>query len=274
MTSPLYTLDQWRRAAADQPPLPSQIPPWLRDFATAARQGNIHDRLNEPARIVPETGPDGTPPRYSAVLLLIGGPKGFDPTPEQPFPPEATLLLTHRAPTMRNHSGQMAFPGGRWEPQDAGPVETALREAEEETGLDTSGVEPLAVLQPVYIDRSNFAVIPVLAYWARPGKVHPASPENDWVQAYPLRRLVDPRLRYTVGFAGWSGPAFDVEGMVLWGFTAGVLTAVLQVAGWEQSWAAEPTRDLLEVLRKSANKEALAHMAAKFRAAGETGGAP
>lgn len=274
---------------------------------TTLRAGKLHDILGDKARIVPEVGPEGVPPAYSAVLILVGGsadapaPARTEETPAParsaaapatarsadapaparcaaaspvagasgdglPFPADATVLLTHRAADMRTHSGQMAFPGGRWEEQDSGPVATALREAWEETGLDPASVTPLAVGQPVYIDRSNFAVVPVLAYWHAPGRVFPASEENDWVQAYPLAALTEPAARFQLGYMRFSGPAFDVDGMVLWGFTAGVLSALIRAAGWERPWDATTVHDLFEVLHRSANKEALVHMREHFAA--------
>ena len=270
-----YTQQQWMEQIQQQPPLPAEVPVWLRDFVLEARSGRIHDLLDDHSRRVPEKGPEGTPPRYSAVLVLIGGDSLFVPQGEKLFPEDATLLLTHRAPSMRTHSGQMAFPGGGREDQDPSPIYTAIREAQEETGLDPDGVQPLAVLEPIYIDRTNFAVVPVLAYWKDPMKVYPATLENDWVAPVPLSHLVDPAQRYWVSFMQWRGPAFDVEGMVLWGFTGSVITALLQRAGWEQPWGEdqEPI-ELFAALKRSANKEALQELAEGFTEAGEEGGAP
>lgn len=270
-----YTQEQWLAAITNQPPMPTEVPVWLQQFAQDARTGRIHDLIDDHSRHVPEENEDGKPPRYSAVLVLIGGDSMYVPTDDAPFPEDATLLLTHRAPSMRTHSGQVAFPGGGREDQDWSPIRTAIREAQEETGLDPDGVQPLAVLEPIYIDRTNFAVVPVLAYWDEPMKVYPASPENDWVAPVPIAELVDPERRYQVAFMQWEGPAFDVEGMVLWGFTGSVVTALLQRAGWERPWGEgqEPV-ELFEALKRSQNKEALGDLASGFTAAGPEGGAP
>lgn len=251
-----YPFEDWRAAIAIQPPLAADLPEWLTRLATAARSGNVHEALNDPARHVPETNEDGVPPRYSAVLILLGGDPDYRPTAIHPFPEDATLVLTHRGVDMRNHSGQMAFPGGGWESQDATPIDTAVREAVEETGLNPEGVEPVAVMDPVYIDRTNFAVVPVIAYWREFSPVHPATVENDWVQPVAIRELVHPDYRFKLGFAGWSGPAFDVSGMVLWGFTAGVLDALLRLAGWHEDWDEEIQFDLFRTLEQSRNGEA------------------
>jgi 8-oxo-dGTP pyrophosphatase MutT (NUDIX family) len=202
-------------------------------------------------RTVPELGPDGTPPRPSAVLVLLGEEQGQDPT----------LMLTHRTPTLRSHSGQIAFPGGHREPTDADPVATALREATEETGLDAAGVDPLAVMDPLYIDRTNHAVIPVLGYWRRPVPVAPMTAESDWVRNVPVAELVDPERRMHLGLPGadvWKSPAFDVDGYLLWGFTGAVVDGLLKLGGWEQPWTeTAPVLDLFDAIANSRNGENL-----------------
>ena len=292
MTHPHKQLQQWLTNIDIQPKLPSDLPEWLREFARDCREVDIHQYLNDAARIVPETDDQGRPPRYSAVLVLLSGDADFrrpaGATGRQAFPADATMLLTHRAPTMRNHSGQVAFPGGRVEDADAGPIDTALREAEEETSLDPTTVEPFAILQPIYIDRSNFAVVPVVAWWRRPHKVSCPTTENDWVEPFPLSELVNPQRRFEVGFAGWHGPAWNLHigadnPLVLWGFTGGVINALLQRAGWEEAWSsggasgADGPWNLFETLAGSANGEALKEMREGFDRANESGrngGAP
>ena len=87
------------------------------------------------------------------------------------LPDDADLLLTVRASTLRHHAGQAAFPGGAADPGDDGPVATALREAHEETGIDTSRLHPLATMERMFIPPSQFHVVPVLAYSPDPGPV-------------------------------------------------------------------------------------------------------
>ena len=292
MTHPHKQLQQWLTNIDIQPKIPFDLPEWLREFARDCREVDIHQYLNDSARIVPETDDQGRPPRYSAVLVLLSGDADFrrpaGATGRQAFPADATMLLTHRAPTMRNHSGQVAFPGGRVEDADAGPIDTALREAEEETSLDPTTVEPFAILQPIYIDRSNFAVVPVVAWWRQPHKVSCPTTENDWVEPFPLSELVNPQRRFEVGFAGWRGPAWNLHigadnPLVLWGFTGGVINALLQRAGWEEPWSsggasgADEPWNLFETLAGSANGEALKEMREGFDRANESGrngGAP
>ncbi|MDN6324317.1 MULTISPECIES: NUDIX hydrolase [unclassified Corynebacterium] len=273
-----YSLQDWLESARTQPALPDDLPDWVRRLAEVTAPGADPDAgesgigaiFNEPARTVPELGPDGTPPRYSAVLVLLGDGDGGEHSGE------TTVLLTHRNPRMRTHSGQIAFPGGRREAQDADPVATAVREAVEETALDPTSVVPVSVMAPLYIDRTNHAVIPVVAWWRTPGPVHPATQESDWVRAFPVARLADPANRRRIGFLSWHGPAFDVDGYLLWGFTGGVVDALLTIAGWERPWEepwadGEPAAvaDLFAALEASRNGENLAAEALGDRLDGE-----
>jgi ADP-ribose pyrophosphatase YjhB (NUDIX family) len=146
--------------------------------------------------------------------------------------------MLQRAATMRTHAGQPAFPGGASDPGDADAVATALREAQEEVGLDPATVTVLADLPPLWIPVSDFVVTPVLAWWHAPHEVHPKDPaEVAHVARLPIAELVDPDNRLQIRHpSGWMGPAFQVRGMLVWGFTAGVLSALLEMAGWARPW--------------------------------------
>jgi 8-oxo-dGTP pyrophosphatase MutT (NUDIX family) len=176
--------------------------------------------------VPPETG--GRP---SAVLILFGvGASGPD------------VLLVEKAPELRSHAGQPAFPGGSMDAGDADPVATALREAEEETGLDPSGVAVLAVLPDLWVPPSGFVVTPVLGWWRAPSPVWPADPgEIAAVHRVPIAELIDPANRVTVRHpSGFVGPAFRVRGLLVWGFTAGLLDRLLDLAGWSIPWGPGP----------------------------------
>ncbi|MFE2993537.1 NUDIX hydrolase [Nocardia sp. NPDC059246] len=188
--------------------------------------------------------------REASVLVLFGGSPEPDSSAPGGLPADADVLLTQRAATLRQHSGQVAFPGGGVEPQDDGPIGTALREAREETGLDPAGVEPIAVLPKIFVPPSRFDVTPVVAYWRTPGEVGVVSEtEAARVARVPLSELIDPANRFVVRHPlGYVGPAFTVDGMLVWGFTAGVLAGLLAVSGWEREWDHHDVRDLQAAL--------------------------
>ncbi|MDT0348174.1 NUDIX hydrolase [Pseudonocardia charpentierae] len=210
---------------------PERAPDWLRpvldgirdvDAATLSRHG-----IPPPA--------DG---RRSAVLILFGHDAEHGPD----------VLLTERASTLRSHAGQVSFPGGRTDPGDADAVATALREAEEETGLVPDGVVPLAVLPDLFIPPTGYVVAPVIAHWADPTAVHAVDPsETATVVRVPVATLADPVNRFQVRHpSGYVGPAFSVAGLIVWGFTGGLLSTLLHLGGWERPWNASRVRDLDE----------------------------
>jgi len=174
--------------------------------------------------------------RESAVLVLLG----------EHAPGEPDVLILQRAATLRTHAGQPAFPGGAVDADDAGPAHTALREAAEEVGLDPTSVTVLAELPRLWIPVSAFVVTPVLAWWHRPHEVSPQQPQEvAHVVRLPVAELADPANRLRVRHpSGWVGPAFQVRGMVVWGFTAGVLAALLEMGGWARPWRADRVVDL------------------------------
>lgn len=170
--------------------------------------------------------PEGA--RESAVLMLFADHPVHGPD----------VLLVERAATLRSHAGQVAFPGGTVDPGDADVVATALREAEEETGLEPGGVTPLALLPRLFLPPTGFAVTPVLAAWDRPSAVHAVDAgETAAVVRVPLDHLADPANRIKVSApSGFVGPAFLVEGLLVWGFTGALLSAVLDLGGWARPW--------------------------------------
>ncbi|NJP34098.1 NUDIX hydrolase [Micromonospora thermarum] len=197
-----------------------QPPPWLDPLL--ARLGSA--RTEDFTRLAtPESGG-----RESAVLVLLGEAAGAGPD----------VLILQRAATLRNHAGQPAFPGGAADPEDADASATALREANEEVGLDPASVTVLAELPKLWIPVSDFVVTPVLAWWHAPHPVHPREPaEVAHVARLPVAELVDPENRMRVRHpSGWIGPAFSVRGMLVWGFTAGVLSTLLDMGGWARPW--------------------------------------
>ncbi|MEV6103110.1 CoA pyrophosphatase [Streptomyces sp. NPDC051940] len=200
------------------------LPAWLDPVVEAVRTL----RPEQLSRFLPpERG--GRP---SAVLVLFGeGPEG----------PE--LLLIERAGSLRSHAGQPSFPGGALDPEDGdpegdGPLRAALREAEEETGLDPAGVQLFGVLPRLYIPVSGFVVTPVLGWWREPTPVRAVDPrETARAFTVPIADLTNPDNRATtVHPSGHRGPAFEVDGALVWGFTAGVIDRILHHCGWEERW--------------------------------------
>lgn len=182
----------------------------------------------EPEHLAPRFPSPPDDARQAAVLMLFAdGPRGPD------------LLLTLRASTLRAHAGQIAFPGGSSDPGDSDAVETALREAEEEVGLEPAEVHIFGQLPTLWLPPDNFAVTTVLGYWPQPRDLLPVDiGEVAAVFRAPIADLMDPTNRFTVVHAsGWRGPAFTVESdMPLWGFTAGVVSRLFAKAGWEREW--------------------------------------
>ena len=207
------------------------LPSWLQPVADVA--GSI--RPEQLSRFLP---PDEGG-RESAVLLLFGeGPEGPD------------LLLIERASTVSSHAGQPAFPGGAVDDTDADVVAAALREAQEETGLDPSGVQVFATLPALWLPPSGFVVTPVLGWWREQSPVGVVDAgEIAAVLRVPLAELIDPAKRVSESHpSGFVGPAFAVRGLLVWGFTAGLLSRLLALAGLERPWDASVTRPLPDVL--------------------------
>jgi len=203
------------------------VPGWLRDLADAASKMEINPLAQPPAQ-------GG---RASAVLVL------FAPGPQKNNP---DLLFIQRSADLRLHAGQPAFPGGAIDAADDGPVAAALREAKEEVGVDPDGVDVVGTLPELFIPRTGFRVVPVLAWWREPHAVAPVdAAEVAAVERISVSELADPETRVTVrGPAGYLGPAFRVKGMLIWGFTAVLVDRLLALAGWERPWDTAKVIDL------------------------------
>lgn len=236
------------------PLTPELRPPWLAPLVeNVDRVPHAYRRKVPPELLAAVTGAatSGRKGRDAAVLVLFSGPHA-EHSPGQP-PDDADLLLTVRAGTLRHHAGQAAFPGGATDPEDTGPVATALREAWEETGIDPGRLHPLATLERMFIPPSGFHVVPVLAYSPDPGPVTVVNEaETAIVARVPVRAFVNPENRLmvyrTTAGRRFAGPAFLLNEMLVWGFTGHVISAMLDVAGWSQPWDTDDVRELDEAM--------------------------
>ncbi|MBM6620055.1 CoA pyrophosphatase [Micrococcaceae bacterium RIT802] len=187
-------------------------------------------------------GMDHAAARRAAVLVLFGRLDDIDAAARATIvPADLDLLFVERAATLRQHAGQIAFPGGTIDATDASPVAAALREAEEETGLDSDGVEVLGELPAAELPVTNFVVTPVIGWWDRPSEVFAVDPgESASVFRAPVADLVDPANRFRVEISRdgrtHHSPAFDIDGHVIWGFTGIVLARLLDDLGWSRPW--------------------------------------
>ncbi|WP_237153197.1 NUDIX hydrolase [Oryzibacter oryziterrae] len=136
------------------------------------------------------------------------------------------LILTRRTDHLRSHAGQVALPGGRIDAGDASPLAAALREADEEIGLDPAAVEPLGMLSP-YVTNSGYRVFPVVAQVAGAPVLVPNPDEVAEVFDVPLGFLMDP-ANHQIERRPWKGMersyyAMPYDRHRIWGVTAGIL---------------------------------------------------
>lgn len=198
--------------------------------------------------------PDAPDARPAAVLMLFGVldalPSDHD-AGAHAVSRDLDVLLLARATTLRAHPGQVAFPGGRVDPEDDGSVAAALREAQEETGLDPAGVDVLGTLPSVPLAFSRHLVTPVLGWWQHPTPVRVVDEaESADVFRAPVADLLDPANRGVTVIRRdgqeWRGPGFVVAHAtgehLVWGFTAMLLDGLFDRLGWTEPW--DRTREL------------------------------
>jgi len=160
--------------------------------------------------------------RKAAVLLGLFDQEG-----------EPTILFIRRSSTLRAHSGEIAFPGGGVDKTDSSPIMAALREAQEEIGLDPARVEVLGVLQPVFTVVSNYLVIPVVAFLPRGlGTLQLQASEVTEIILAPLHDLTNPDIFHTEEWmrVGRTRTVYfyDYGSYRIWGVTARILNELLE----------------------------------------------
>jgi 8-oxo-dGTP pyrophosphatase MutT (NUDIX family) len=206
----------WSRTGSVDRDAVALIPDWLRPLGSIAASVTAE----ELTRFVPPHG-EG---RHSAVLILFGS--------------DRDMLLIQRASTMRSHAGQPAFPGGGVDDDDEDAAGAALREAQEETGLDPTGVVVFGALPDLWVPVTNYVVTPILAWWRDPTPVSAMDPaEVSSVHLVPIAELAAAQNRCRVLHpSGFVGPGFEVDGLLVWGFTAGLISGLLDLLGWSEPW--------------------------------------
>ena len=135
---------------------------------------------------------------------------------------EAHVWLVRRPRTMRSHAGQVAFPGGKADAQDASALETALREADEELGIPRESVDVLGALDEMHTI-TGFAISPFVGWLAPDVEVRPSLEEVARAFSAPLRTFLEPPS----GVPPWRG--WTVEGELVWGATAGIVRGFVAI---------------------------------------------
>ena len=182
-------------------------PAWQREITDENRQVMAAD-------IIAKRQAAGKVTRAAVLIPLLLQPNGL------------SVLLTQRTTHLRDHGGQISFPGGRMDPEDAGPNETALRESEEEIGLERERVEIIGQL-PEYLTVSGYSVTPII------GLVKPQAEyvldefEVADIFEVPLSFLMDPANHQVRVWQSEQGSrrfySMPYEGRFIWGATAGML---------------------------------------------------
>ncbi len=158
----------------------------------------------------------------AGVLILIFPRKG-----------DLSTILIKRTEYSGPHSGQISFPGGKTEKNDISQIETALREASEETGIDPDRISVLGTLTPLYIAVSNIEVLPVVGYADRQPDFLIDPVEVEYLIHISLKDLTGNSLRtekkLSINGITINAPGFEIQNEFIWGATAMILSEFTEV---------------------------------------------
>ena len=175
------------------------------------------DRLD----LVPDPPPPGEFDRAAVLIPIYEDRRGV-----------ARLVLTKRPDTMPTHAGHIAFPGGRPDPEDDGPRETALREAEEEVGIPPGEVEVIGYLPPIDTVQFRLLVVPVVGRLHRPPALVPSPREVVRVYQPSLAELEEEDRWHSEEWNGHRVWFYELEGDTLWGATAMMTRRLLGLSSY------------------------------------------
>lgn len=174
-------------------------------------------KMSPSSRFTGLNRPDRALARNSSVLILL-----FEKEHQVFFP------LIRRTTYPGSHSGQISLPGGKSEPCDASPSDTALRETQEELGIHPNSIEIIGNLSPLYIPVSNFNVQPIIGWWHQPHPYCPDAREVEHIIEMPVKQLIKQDCPQTfsqlINNQEVISPFYHHEGHIIWGATAMILS--------------------------------------------------
>jgi 8-oxo-dGTP pyrophosphatase MutT (NUDIX family) len=192
--------------------------------AARADAATLRARLR--AALEPAPAPEPAPgDRLAAVLV---------PIVEEPTP---AIVFTRRSEELRRHAGEISFPGGIVDPGES-LAEAALREAQEEIGLDPELPVLIGALSPVHTAVSAILVVPFVGMLAELPALTPQEAEIAEILAFPIARLAraESLVEWDIGGRRWKGWTYEMDGGTVWGATGAMLHELLEIVRTEAPW--------------------------------------